>query len=51
MSIFWNLGKIEDNPISAYTSRSGYILMTFTNITFSSFNIAASVYIPIKRIF
>lgn len=28
MAIFWNLGSIESNPIAAFTSRTGFLLMT-----------------------
>jgi hypothetical protein len=28
MAIFWNLGSIQENPIAAFTSRAGFILMT-----------------------
>lgn len=51
ISVFWNLGSINEDPIAAYTSRSGYLLMTQMIITFSSFNVAISVYIPLKKIF
>jgi hypothetical protein len=48
MSVFANLGKISDNPIAAYSSRAGYLIMSQMNITFSSFNVATAVYIPLK---
>lgn len=49
--VFIDLGNIEDDPITAFRNRAGYIFIIQANLTFSSVNFGAQNFLELKKIY